>query len=207
MIVNTLVTADKHVTAKIHYNLRVVENRVGARLLARHLKLSPPSGDSGWDFGKVLHAQSEKTESEAERKDRSPKKQAERLEKMAKVAEDALGGEDGMTWHEVLKELEMDEKTFDDEVKGGYEVEAPDGKLKLLKRARHVVSSSPAILLSAVLTTSAPSVFRSPPSLPHAPPARIASFPFLPSGRGHGRADERLASELFQGLRLLVSRD
>ncbi|KAJ1807287.1 galactokinase, partial [Coemansia sp. RSA 2598] len=37
IIANTLVVSDKHVTAPVCYNLRVVETRVGALILARHL--------------------------------------------------------------------------------------------------------------------------------------------------------------------------
>ncbi|KAJ2333282.1 galactokinase, partial [Coemansia sp. RSA 2681] len=37
IIANTLVVADKHVTAPTNYNLRVVETRIGALMLARHL--------------------------------------------------------------------------------------------------------------------------------------------------------------------------
>ncbi|KAJ1763128.1 galactokinase [Coemansia sp. RSA 1752] len=37
VIANTLVVSDKHVTAPVCYNLRVVETRIGALILARHL--------------------------------------------------------------------------------------------------------------------------------------------------------------------------
>ncbi|KAJ3100767.1 galactokinase [Phlyctochytrium planicorne] len=39
VIANTLVTADKHTTAPTNYNLRVVETRLAAALLSRHLGL------------------------------------------------------------------------------------------------------------------------------------------------------------------------
>jgi galactokinase len=39
VIANTLVTADKHVTAPTNYNLRVVETRLAAALLAKKLGL------------------------------------------------------------------------------------------------------------------------------------------------------------------------
>ncbi|KAJ3194494.1 galactokinase [Irineochytrium annulatum] len=39
VIANTLVTADKHTTAPTNYNLRVVETRLAAAMLALHLKL------------------------------------------------------------------------------------------------------------------------------------------------------------------------
>ncbi|KAI8919786.1 ribosomal protein S5 domain 2-type protein [Entophlyctis helioformis] len=42
VIANTLVTADKHVTAPTNYNLRVVETRLGAALLAKKLGLVVP---------------------------------------------------------------------------------------------------------------------------------------------------------------------
>ncbi|KAJ2722888.1 galactokinase [Coemansia sp. Benny D115] len=40
VIANTLVVSDKHVTAPVCYNLRVVETRVGALILARHLGIA-----------------------------------------------------------------------------------------------------------------------------------------------------------------------
>ena len=40
VIANTLVTADKHVTAPTNYNLRVVETRLAAALLAKKLRLN-----------------------------------------------------------------------------------------------------------------------------------------------------------------------
>lgn len=39
VIANTLVVADKHVTAPMNYNLRVVETRLAAALLSKHLKV------------------------------------------------------------------------------------------------------------------------------------------------------------------------
>ncbi|KAL2918438.1 galactokinase [Polyrhizophydium stewartii] len=42
VIANTLVTADKHVTAPTNYNLRVVETRLGAALLAKKLGVATP---------------------------------------------------------------------------------------------------------------------------------------------------------------------
>ncbi|KAJ2554810.1 galactokinase, partial [Coemansia sp. RSA 1933] len=40
VIANTLVTSDKHVTAPVCYNLRVVETRIGALILAKHLGIA-----------------------------------------------------------------------------------------------------------------------------------------------------------------------
>ncbi|KAJ2698817.1 galactokinase [Coemansia sp. IMI 203386] len=40
IIANTLVVSDKHVTAPVCYNLRVVETRVGALILAKHLGIA-----------------------------------------------------------------------------------------------------------------------------------------------------------------------
>mgnify|MGYP001614437026 FL=1 len=43
VIANTLITSDKHVTAKSCYNLRVVETLLGARLLSKHLGIDRKS--------------------------------------------------------------------------------------------------------------------------------------------------------------------
>ncbi|KAJ2455349.1 galactokinase [Coemansia sp. RSA 2336] len=40
IIANTLVVSDKHVTAPVCYNLRVVETRIGALILAKHLGIA-----------------------------------------------------------------------------------------------------------------------------------------------------------------------
>ncbi|KAJ3028607.1 galactokinase, partial [Rhizophlyctis rosea] len=41
VVANTLVTADKHVTAPIHYNLRVIECRLASLVLCKELNLPP----------------------------------------------------------------------------------------------------------------------------------------------------------------------
>ncbi|KAK4706064.1 hypothetical protein P7C70_g132, partial [Phenoliferia sp. Uapishka_3] len=47
VIANTLITSSKALTAKFHYNLRVVETLLGARLLAHHLNIPIPSSALG----------------------------------------------------------------------------------------------------------------------------------------------------------------
>lgn len=54
---------------------------------------------------------------------------------------DRLGGEEGLTWEEAAEKLgrKGEGQAVEKEVSGGLDVRPDDGRLKLLKRARHVV--------------------------------------------------------------------
>ncbi|KAJ2689135.1 galactokinase [Coemansia spiralis] len=49
VIANTMVVSDKHVTAPTNYNLRVVETRIGALMLAKHLGIAERAACVGAD--------------------------------------------------------------------------------------------------------------------------------------------------------------
>ncbi|KAL8292829.1 hypothetical protein RQP46_000523 [Phenoliferia psychrophenolica] len=143
VIANTLVTSSKALTAKYHYNLRVVETRLGARLLARHLGVPVPSkGEPQLSFKTVmdLHFASKRVEG-GEGDERTMSEIRAMLEEAGK----ALGGEGmekGVGWDEVCSMLGEERKEVEEEVVGDQEVEPVGGKLKLWTRARHVFSEA-----------------------------------------------------------------
>lgn len=131
VIANSLVTSEKHLTAKRHYNLRVVEMRAVTAVLARRLNItdvpSPPTIKALVDALPCDHALDD---------------EAARLQELLEVVERELAGQRKVTpWWQVLEQLGLDsQEAFEREVQQGIEIEAPDG-LKLYKRARHIVRS------------------------------------------------------------------
>ncbi|KAF9330300.1 galactokinase [Podila minutissima] len=89
VITNTLVTSDKAVTAPVRYNLRVVETRGAARILARELGLTVPASGKihlkqvlDAHFDKIGFHHEGKSEAEAD---------IEKLIEMGKVVERVFG--------------------------------------------------------------------------------------------------------------------
>ncbi|NXD32276.1 GALK Galactokinase, partial [Spelaeornis formosus] len=125
VIANTLVTSNKKVTAKYHYNLRVVECRLGALLLAKFLGLPYTYESRPKLVPKTASGSHE-------------------LRTMIGLVGQALGGpgmEDGMTIEQVAERLECGTAILENAVMD-REVEPKDGKFKLWTRARHVFSES-----------------------------------------------------------------
>jgi galactokinase len=63
---------------------------------------------------------------------------------MLGLASKTLGGpgmEEGMTWEQCAERLERTVEDLQSEVVDGFEVEPVNGKLRIWKRARHVVST------------------------------------------------------------------
>lgn len=142
VIANTLITSDKHVTAKSCYNLRVVETLLGARLLSKHLGIPLPDGRNqtykSLTDTYFLSRPSEMADATA--------KNAFELKTMLALAEEALAGpgrEEGETWEEVFGRLGESEEVVMKAVVGESDVEPPNGKLKIWTRARHVVRPFP----------------------------------------------------------------
>lgn len=186
VIANTLVTSNKAVTAKHHYNLRVrfphplpllslltpllvqvVETRLGALLLAKHLNLPfslssrpfptfkavldayfhtppPPPGPVPKGTKPPTHRPPTLPTAPALPSSKLPGGGATKeheLRTMSGLVVQALGGpgmEDGMTWKEVAEKLEVDAEDLEKQLTD-REVEAKDGKFKVWTRARHVV--------------------------------------------------------------------
>ncbi|GAA5821904.1 hypothetical protein JCM11251_004771 [Rhodosporidiobolus azoricus] len=170
VIANTLVRSNKAVTAKYHYNLRVVETRLGALLLAKHLNLPfslsarpfpsykqvldayfhtppPPPGPVPKGTQPPTHRPPTLPTAPALPSSKLPGNQATKsheLRTMMGLVGQALGGpgmEDGMTWAEVAEKLEVDAGELERQL-SDREVEAEDGKFKIWSRAKHVFSEA-----------------------------------------------------------------
>ncbi|ORY91663.1 ribosomal protein S5 domain 2-type protein [Leucosporidium creatinivorum] len=171
VIANTLVTSNKQLTAKYCYNLRVVETRLGALLLAKALDLPPqsqhsppltfktvldtyftqpptPPGPHPVDAPMPTQNPPELPTAAAHPTSPLPPKGASKvyeLKTLLGLAGKELGGpgmEDGMTWEQVAELLGRDKDELMKEVVGKQEVEPVNGKLKIWTRARHVFSEA-----------------------------------------------------------------
>ena len=139
VIANTLVTSEKQKTSKYNYNLRVVELRVVARILADHLKLTIdmalPTLKHVMDayFGaQTIHTAADFL-TERQR----------RLRIMLDIVEDIFGqNKEGDSWEQVYARLGgMSQEQFKATFHDDFEIEAD--KLKLYKRAKHAVRLLP----------------------------------------------------------------
>ncbi|KAG0224045.1 galactokinase [Actinomortierella wolfii] len=92
VIANTLVTSDKAVTAPVRYNLRVVETRGAARILARHLGLTVPESGK-FHLKQVLDGHFEKIGYDGKGKTEA-EQQIDQLSAMGKIVEEVFGTEE-----------------------------------------------------------------------------------------------------------------
>ncbi|GAA6029776.1 hypothetical protein JCM8097_001044 [Rhodosporidiobolus ruineniae] len=170
VIANSLVQSNKKLTAKHNYNLRVVETRLGALLLAKHLNQPfsltarpfpsykvlldayfhtppPPPGPIPKGTQPPTHRPPTLPTAPALPSSKLPPHQATKeheLRTMMGLVVQALGGpgrETGMTWEEVAEQLEVDPKELEKQV-ADREVEPKDGRFKIWTRARHVFSEA-----------------------------------------------------------------
>ncbi|SGY79574.1 BQ5605_C008g05167 [Microbotryum silenes-dioicae] len=171
VIANSLVTSNKAVTAKYCYNLRVAETRVGALLLAKHLGFAPTPGITFKTILDQYCSSPPYQPGPKSRKNKSsplarqsvspngptmaakptsplPPDNANciyEIKTMLGLAIDALGGpgmEAGMTWDEIAEKLGRDVDELEKEVACGQQVEPVGGRLKVWKRARHVLEEA-----------------------------------------------------------------
>ena len=166
VIANTLVHSPKHVTAKFNYNCRVVETRLAARLLAKHLKkvaLPPLASPTPLTLKAVVdayfhpatppdtppqHPSNLATAAPAVPSSALPGSTATHsyeLQTMLGFAAAALGGpgmEDGVTWAEVAERLDEPEEAIRAGLVGKTEVEPRGGKFKVWTRCRHVLTEA-----------------------------------------------------------------
>jgi galactokinase len=138
VIAHTLVTADKHVTAPIHYNLRVTETRLASLFLAKLFSLN------NWEqcltlrkFHEDYVSKSELFQNASSVEDRTIKS----LEEMLKVIESAFEKKDGYTLNEIASCLSIE---------GGEEaltkkyitLTVKAEKFQLYRRCKHVFSEA-----------------------------------------------------------------
>ncbi|GAA5893341.1 uncharacterized protein JCM6883_007637 [Sporobolomyces salmoneus] len=170
VIANTLVKSNKKLTAKYQYNLRVVECRLGALLLAKHLNLPyrvnsrpfptyktildsyyktppPAPGPVAKGTRPPTHLPPTLPTRPALPSSRLPPNQATKSHELRifmGLVLQALGGpgmEQGMTWSEVAEKLEVDPTQLQLQVED-REVEPENGRFKIWTRARHVFSEA-----------------------------------------------------------------
>ncbi|PVV00370.1 hypothetical protein BB560_005256 [Smittium megazygosporum] len=138
VIANTLVVSNKQVTAPVCYNLRVVETRIAALIMAKLLGIDKVSTCQNADPLTLKIVMDEYSQSQ-NLSDEDPVKQwISRLEKMLSFVEKFFGDhQDGHTWEECANLLnlsieEMKLKVHTDK----FPVRAE--KLMLYKRSKHV---------------------------------------------------------------------
>ncbi|BGP14980.1 hypothetical protein JCM10213_007216 [Rhodosporidiobolus nylandii] len=170
VIANTLVRSNKKVTAKWQYNLRVVETRLGALLLAKHLNQEvnlknrpfpsykvlltayfktppPPPGPVPRGSKPPQHRPPTLPTAPALPSSRLPPNQETKeheLRTIMGLVVQALGGpgmDHGLTWEEVAARLEVPVEELKKEVMD-REVEPQNGRFKVWTRARHVFSEA-----------------------------------------------------------------
>ncbi|KAG0054745.1 galactokinase [Gryganskiella cystojenkinii] len=136
VIANTLVTSDKAVTAPVRYNLRVVETRGAARILAKTLGLEIPASGKfhlkqvlDAHFNKIGFESTGKTEAEAE---------IEKLSAMIEIVERVLGTEGIQEGVSFAKVCEMSDLTEDEFTKLYIQQPIRAEKYHLYRRAKHV---------------------------------------------------------------------
>ncbi|KAI8322049.1 Galactokinase [Martensiomyces pterosporus] len=142
VIANTLVVADKHVSAPVCYNLRVVETRVGALILAKHLGLADRPACKNVDPLMFKIVMDELFADQDTAGKDMVQVWIERLTRMLEESERAFAARpDGYTREEMAHALgmtpaELSAKIHEDQ----FPVRAE--KFQLLKRAQHAFSET-----------------------------------------------------------------
>ncbi|KAH9856685.1 galactokinase gal [Lenzites betulinus] len=142
---NSLVVSDKVVSAKIHYNLRVVETLVAARVLALRLGLSLGPSDrprireifSRWLGSPDLESSPDKVKASLERF-------LPEIEKLKPAPEGRKAGELGVTMAEMVEWSGLSQAQFHEVYLSWVDVEAE--YFQLYKRARHVITEAIRVL-------------------------------------------------------------
>lgn len=165
LVAQSLVTSDKHVTAPVCYNLRVVECTLAAHYLASVFKLkkalpkdSSPLGSSLRGFHDTFFEERENIADNTKTSSEDFKKQ---LEQLVQLASDYLIQEDGYTREEMAKVLDISV----DELNEKYTTKVPvrAERFMLRQRTMHVFSEALRVqqtvsLLSDKSTTEAADV-------------------------------------------------
>ncbi|KAJ2665415.1 galactokinase [Coemansia sp. RSA 1200] len=142
VIANTLVVSDKHVTAPVCYNLRVVETRVGALVLAKHLGVADHPACKNIDplTFKIVMDEFYAEQGTAGRD--SVGVWIERLEAMLEASQAAFGSHaEGYTREQMAAALGISCSELSVKV---HEAQFPvrAERFQLLKRAQHVFSEA-----------------------------------------------------------------
>ncbi|ANB12308.1 transcriptional regulator GAL3 [Sugiyamaella lignohabitans] len=147
VIANSLITANKHETGPVNYNLRVVEVTLAANILAKRLGLTIPK-DGNLQQGTlrgVLEKYFEKQDPSAPAYGVDVEDSRKKLSKLSEIVDQYFGDKkDGHTTEEVAEELGLTV----DELKRIYMTTYPVRyeKLQLYKRSLHVYEESKRVL-------------------------------------------------------------
>ncbi|KAH9921194.1 Galactokinase [Epithele typhae] len=142
---NSLVVSDKLVSAKYHYNLRVVETLVGARVLARRLGISLT--DSERPTFRVILARwlgTDEANFSVEHLKAGIERFLPEVEKLRPAREGHEAGEEGVTMAEMIEWSGLSPEQFNQVYLSWVEVEAT--YFQLYKRARHVFAEALRVL-------------------------------------------------------------
>ncbi|KAK3318251.1 ribosomal protein S5 domain 2-type protein [Apodospora peruviana] len=142
LIVQSFVTADKHVTGPIHYNLRVVECSLAAAYL--NAVLNPPTTRLPADaapLGISLHGFHETYFALS---DKSNLSQEQQLEELIRLTAKTLSNENGYTREEIAAVLNVSVDQLNDQFTSRFPVRAE--RFKLRQRALHVFSEALRVL-------------------------------------------------------------
>ncbi|KZP00589.1 Galactokinase [Calocera viscosa TUFC12733] len=158
VITNSLVVSDKALSAKVNYNLRVVETLVAARVLARGLGVSVGEGEKV-----TLREVVGRWAGEGEGEDIGPERLETALHMLLGETERIFDrAEEGITHGEMVKASGLAEEAFHELYLSWVEVEAT--RFRLYARTKHVLSEALRVLqfrrvcLSHSTPTSTPQV-------------------------------------------------
>ncbi|KAG9005829.1 galactokinase [Tulasnella sp. JGI-2019a] len=146
VVANTLKTANKLETSKIHYNLRVVETLVAARVLAKGLGVNVGPKEKV-RLREVLSRWTGEGDSEPEDEDQEIARLKDALNKVLPEVERILGteqGKRGLTKAEMIEVSGLSDIEFEDVYLSWVDVEATH--FQLYKRAKHVFSEALRVL-------------------------------------------------------------
>lgn len=148
LVAQSFVTANKHVTGPIHYNLRVVEVSFAAAYL--NAVLNPPGTQLPEDAGPLgisLQGFHDTYFYHASSSDNSAAKsltKEEELKKLVDVTKETLTNEEGYTREEIAKVLQISVKELEDRFMTKIPVRAE--RFKLRQRALHVFTEALRVL-------------------------------------------------------------
>ncbi|KAF9948544.1 galactokinase [Mortierella alpina] len=138
VIADTLVTSDKAVTAPVRYNLRVVETRGAARILAMNLGIDIPASGKlhlkqvlDAHFEKIGYQAGDKTEAEAD---------IEKLAEMDRIVERIFGTDEIKSGISYAKMCELSGLSEDEFRKLYIQQPIRGDKFHLYRRTKHVYS-------------------------------------------------------------------
>ncbi|KAN0066514.1 galactokinase [Thecaphora frezii] len=160
VIANTLVVSDKKVTGPVNYNLRVVETRMAARALAKHLGLAAAKQDECKTLRGVQEAYFAKADLKAEAEKNAEVAttlekygtEAARLKAMELKVEEAFSKKAGLTRQEVEEVTGYNGAEFEQEFLSSFPIRADT--FALYARSKHVFTESLRVLLFQSLCSS-----------------------------------------------------